>query len=306
MPDDLEADIKHVLSQLLMAASQIAKLVAEKQREYLRDMERLTTEQARKTQALFNEGYRQAQQVYSRVARDEYWEKQGSDPFIDELTQAYGAAKTYAPFRPDAAMAARRIEDECKKRWGVEISDSLLSREERQLVQSKRVMSTKEAPLKVDISEVSAPLHLYIKAAKLMNMSAPEKIAAEAANLHAETEKATAHGETEKAYTAHVIEREEAIRASASGSAEVGREIYEDEAATAAWDSSEAREKWVQSRAGRFPVQAERGVLLADMSQGQPFRERLRKAKASAAGKSSVRNVATQSATRKSIPGMTK
>lgn len=297
MPDDLEVDIKHVLSQLLMAASQIAKLVAEKQREYLRDMERLTTEQARKTQALFDEGYRQAQQVYSRVARDEYWEKQGSDPFIDELTQAYGAAKTYAPFRPDAAMAARRIEDECKKRWGVEISDSLLSREERQFVQSKRVMSTKEAPLKVDISEVSAPLHLYIKAAKLMNMSAPEKIAAEAANLHAETE---------KAYTAHVIEREEAIRASASGSAEVGREIYEDEAATAAWDSSEAREKWVQSRAGRFPVQAERGVLLADISQGQPFRERLRKAKASAAGKSSVRNVATQSATRKSIPGMTK
>ena len=167
-------------------------------------------------------------------------------------------------------------------------------------------MSTKEAPLKVDISEVSAPLHLYIKAAKLMNMSAPEKIAAEAANLHAETEKATAHGETEKAYTAHVIEREEAIRASASGSAEVGREIYEDEAATAAWDSSEAREKWVQSRAGRFPVEAERGVILADVSQGQPFRERLRKAKASAAGKSSVRNVATQSATRKSIPGMTK
>ena len=55
MPDDLEADIKHVLSQLLMAASQIAKLVAEKQREYLRDMERLTTEQARKTQALFDE-----------------------------------------------------------------------------------------------------------------------------------------------------------------------------------------------------------------------------------------------------------
>ena len=51
MADDLEADIKQALSQLLMAASQIAKLVAEKQREYLRDMERLTTEQARKTQA---------------------------------------------------------------------------------------------------------------------------------------------------------------------------------------------------------------------------------------------------------------
>lgn len=297
MADDIEADIKQALSQLLMAASQIAKLVAEKQREYLRDMERLTTEQARKTQALFDEGYRQAQQVYARVARDEYWEKQGTDPFVDELTQAYGAAKSYAPFRPDAAMAARRIEDECKNRWGVDISDSLLSREERQIVQAKRVMPAKEIQETADISELSAPLHVYIKAAKLMNMSVPEQIAKEAANLHAETE---------KAYAVHVVEHEEASAAFGNDSAEVGREINEDETATAAWDSAHAREAWTQSRAGRFPVQAERGVLLADMSQGQPFRERLQKAKASASGKPSVRNTATQTATRKPSQGLTK
>lgn len=281
MADDLEADIKQALSQLLMAASQIAKLVAEKQREYLRDMERLTTEQARKTQALFDEGYRQAQQVYSRAARDEYWAKQGSDPFIEELTQAYGAAKTYAPFRPDAAMAARRIEDECKKRWGVDISATQLNPQQAGALSSEGL---KEAE---GLSVSPVPVHVYAEAAELMDMSSPEKIAVEAANLHMATENANA---------ARGVEHEEANLAVGSDSAEAGREIHEDTEATAAWDSAQAREAWAQSRAGRFPVQAERGVLLADISQGQPFRERLQKAKATAAGKPIVKTSVARTA----------
>lgn len=288
MSDDLEADIKRILSQLLMAASQIAKLVAEKQREYLRDMERLTAEQARKTQALFDEGYRQAQQVYSRVARDEYWAKQGSDPFIEELTQAYGAAKTYAPFRPDAAMAARRIEDECKKRWEVDISATQLNPQEAQTEQEANALSSEGLKETEGLSAAPVPVEVYVEAANLMDMSSPEKIAEEAANLHAATENTNA---------VRSVEHEEANLAVGSDSAEAGREIHEDTEATAAWDSAEAREAWLQSRAGRFPVQAERGVLLADMSQGQPFRERLQKAKATAAGKPIVKTPAARTAT---------
>lgn len=261
--DGVEESFEGLVRVAVTAGARFGESLARMREQMAREAEARSLQESRELQARFQAERQAAVSGLSNVQRPDWWDKASPD----DIGRAFATAKAWEQHDPEAANAKNRVEDELRNRYGVDVNDvdadPTRVREQVARLEAERVESLAAEERSKEAQERADAERLMREGDQLDNAAEQSAAAAVFEPDPAERESASTEGET--------------LRSSATET--------RDESGLA-YDSAERRSTTAANLEGRgFDQRSVQARMSADVSQGKPVTEAVKKPKAAKARK---------------------
>lgn len=259
--DEVVGQMSQELQMAMRTAAQIGEQIAHLQAQRAQQREGLVRREEARLRAAMDAERRMAEPVYTRLARDSFWEKATTN----EIAHAYGLASRFAPIDPTAAIMRYEAETRARQKWGIDLATA----------DALQIADLPDAAVPAVGGERPDQIKIAIQAAQAEALARAEAAAAQreaeaAAQAEAEVQEVSSAWERawDEVLAAHPdAPRREQVRMAS----ERAQELEAEAAPAPAWDSRESRAEWAKDKlATGVPPQAVQAAVTADSGHAQP------------------------------------